>query len=728
MPRQKYHRNRVYQEIGEPGPGSIGVGYVRYSSDLQNETSMVTQKRLIKELFEEKGWKLGRWYEEPERSANNDIDDLIEERPIFAQLLKDAAANQFRVVACAFSNRWARSMEVGYASLTRLRRARVWWCTADGLWDIDKVQQDGFNVAFAVDMSMNEAYVRQLSRRTIAGKEDRAREGYHNGSVFFGYLPPLYPKPPDNATSTWRPPRTPVRPDPITFPALVRIGELAAQGWADRAIANELEKEEYISSTPRFGERFLTKDTIAAIRRSWFPREFAEGCGHGTIETPKGELVEGKHVAAWPYELWQRMVEVKASQYRRPTKEAQKRPHEFSRIIVCAACRRTLRVTFGNVDKNFLPYYRDTSVERKLPCPVAEAGFYSVRSSLVVLQFGDILRSIELPLAWREAIAERCQAVNKVEDNDTERIRRRRAELDEEHKRLVTLFKKGYIAESELDDQMESIRFELFELPVPEVKDPEKAAEEAISAGETLERMADYWNEATAEERRDIVWSLLNAEGLVYDLERHVIVGLKPRASVLPVLALGLESTSMWEQRDDGLWLRENYWPPKLDREAPRLPSHPPSLTPTQQEQAIMLIRQGMTLRKVADLLGTSYESIHRLVKREGIDLRPSIQRLTSDQRQEALALLRASAPLRKVAEQFGVNHESLRQLAKQEGIVLRPWGQRTTPTEQRLTPEQQEEVLALLNAGTSLRQVARQFDMSRESLRRLVQELQRER
>jgi hypothetical protein len=175
-----------------------------------------------------------------------------------------------------------------------------------------------------------------------------------------------------------------------------------------------------------------------------------------------------------------------------------------------------------------------------------------------------------LPLTWREAIAERCQSENKVEDNDTERFRRRRAELDEEHKRLLTLFKKGYIAESELDEQVESIRSELFELRVHEVKDPEKAAEEAISAGETLERMAAYWNEATAEERCDKVWSLLNAGVLVYDLERHVIIGFKPRASVFHVLTLGLEATSMWEQRDDGLWLRENYWPPKLDREAPR--------------------------------------------------------------------------------------------------------------------------------------------------------------
>jgi DNA-binding CsgD family transcriptional regulator len=310
------------------------------------------------------------------------------------------------------------------------------------------------------------------------------------------------------------------------------------------------------------------------------------------------------------------------------------------------------------------------------------------------------------------------------EDSDNERIRQRRAELAGEHNRLVNVYAKGYITEQDLDERMERIRSELFELPVPEIKDPEKAAEEAISAGETLERMADYWYEATAEERRDMVWSLLNAAGLIYDLERHVIIALKPRASVLPALALGLEATSMWEQRRDGLWLREDYWPPKLDREGPRLPSQPPALTPAEQERAIMFIRQGMSLRKVADLLGTSYESIHRLVKRERIDLRPSIQRLTSAQRREALAALNAGVPLRKVAEQFEVNHESLRKCAKQEGIGLHPWGQRLTPTEQKLTAEQQEEILTLLDAGISLRRVAKQFDMSRESLRRLVNEL----
>ena len=691
MPRQKYHRSRVHQEIGEPGTGSIAVGYVRYSSELQNETTIVTQKRLINEYLEKKGWKLARWYEEPEQSAKY---DSIEDRPVFSQLLNDAGT-RFQVVVCAFSNRWARSMEAGYASLSRLRRMRVWWVTADDRWDIDRVQQDGFDVAFAVDMQMNASYVRQLSKRTIAGKEDRARDGYHNGSVMFGYLPPEYPKAPDGAPSTWRPPRMPVRPDPITFPALVRIGELTAQGWTDRAIANELYS--YLSRTARFGERYLTKDTIAGIRRSWFPREFAPESGHGTIDTPSGELVEGRHQAAWPYDLWQRMVEVKAGQYRRPRKEAEKRPHEFSRIIVCAGCLRPLRVKGGANGAN---YYVDTSLERKLPCPTV--GNLSVRASLVMLQFGEILRSFELPLAWREEIAQRCQDTSNERDDEGD------------------LYTKGYIAEQALDEQMERVRAELFSLPVPLVQSAEKFTKEALSAGETLERVADYWNEALPEERRDMVWSLLLIEGLVYDLERYVIVGLKPRSGVLPALALGLEATDMWEQRDNGLWLREDYWPPKQDhkRSGPA-----PQLTPAEQERAIMLIRQGMSLRQVADLFNVSYELMRRLAKSYNIERRQGGRRLTPEQLEEAYRLLKLGISFRDVAQRYGIHHESLRRLTKRDAVDLQSGEEKPTPTQRKLSPEQQQEARTLIELGGSYRQVAKQFGISRGALKGLLEE-----
>lgn len=212
--------------------------------------------------------------------------------------------------------------------------------------------------------------------------------------------------------------------------------------------------------------------------------------------TASGDQVEGKHPAAWPFELWQRMIEVKASQYRRPTKEAQKRPHEFSRIIVCAACHRPLRVTKSDQ----IHYYSDTSLVRKLEC--AASGSLTVRSGIVIQQFGEMLRSIILPDFWRQAIAERCMAETR-EDEDIERVRLRRAELAAEQKRLVTVFTKGFISEEQLDVAMERIRAELFTLPMPITRSAEELTRTALSAGETLENMADYWNEATAEERRD---------------------------------------------------------------------------------------------------------------------------------------------------------------------------------------------------------------------------------
>jgi DNA invertase Pin-like site-specific DNA recombinase len=598
MPRKKTHANRVYQFLGEPGPGTLVAGYVRYSSELQDPVSIVTQKRRIEEFAAKKGWIIIRWYEEPERSAKY---EEIPQRPVFAQLLDDAGG-EFQIVLCYANNRWARNSAVAFTSLNQLRRKRVWWATSDGLWDIDKVQQDGFDVAFAVDTQMNAAYVRQLSKRVIDAKEDRARDGYHNGQVPFGYLPPAYPKAPDGAPSTWKPPRTPVRIDPVNFPALIRIGELAAQGWLDTAIANELAT--HYSITPRFGQRLLTKDTIAAIRRMWFPCEFAPGCGHGTIETPSGDLVEGRHQAAWPYDLWQRMREVKAGQYRRPQHEAQRRAHEFSRIIVCASCRRALRAT----PYKGVGYYRDTSAVRKLPCDAF--GSLNVRTTIVSQQFGRLLASVRLPSTWREAVAKRCEETTA--DTTADRIDGRRKELEAEQKRLVAAFAKGYLPEHELDTLVERIRAELQTLPPPQTRSAAECAEAAIVAGETLSDMASYWDEALPEERRDIVWALLTIGGLVYDLERRVIVALIPRPDMLHVLALGLSHE--WEQRSDGLWLRQELLPAKLERSAMKLMPEQHKLNAEQREEARRLMGEGKTLRQVAAHFGVSRMAIWRLM------------------------------------------------------------------------------------------------------------------
>lgn len=247
-----------------------------------------------------------------------------------------------------------------------------------------------------------------------------------------------------------------------------------------------------------------------------------------------------------------------------------------------------------------------------------------------------------------------------------ELILTRRAELEAEQKRLVSTFTKGYISEDDLDTRMERIRAELFALPVPLVQDVDRMRQAALSAGETLLDMAAYWNEATVEERRDILWSLFQIGGLVYDLERRVIVGLIPRPSVLPVLALGLEDMVRWEQYGGGLWLRSQYLPEKHVRDNPHIPPpQPDSLTPEQKYEATALLRQGWSIRQVASHYGVSRGSIHRLAKKEGIQLQPSLPKLTVEQQQEAFGLLKQGLSLRQVAKRFNINHETLRQLVR---------------------------------------------------------------
>lgn len=54
-----------------------------------------------------------------------------------------------------------------------------------------------------------------------------------------------------------------------------------------------------------------------------------------------------------------------------------------------------------------------------------------MKAANVIYQFGEILRSVELPEKWREIIAARC--TQEIEESeDTERITRRRAELEAE--------------------------------------------------------------------------------------------------------------------------------------------------------------------------------------------------------------------------------------------------------------------------------------------------------
>ena len=134
-----------------------------------------------------------------------------------------------------------------------------------------------------------------------------------------------------------------------------------------------------------------------------------------------------------------------------------------------------------------------------------------------------------------------------------------------------------------------------------------------------------------------------------------------------------------------------------------------------------MLIRQGMPLKKIAELFNTSYAVIYRLTKSQGVELLRSERKLTPGQLADAYDLLRVDVPFRQVAQQYSIHPESLRRLALRDGVVLGARGQKLTPTQRKLTPEQRREVHVLAQLGISHRQIARQLGISRGAVRGLL-------
>jgi transposase len=143
-------------------------------------------------------------------------------------------------------------------------------------------------------------------------------------------------------------------------------------------------------------------------------------------------------------------------------------------------------------------------------------------------------------------------------------------------------------------------------------------------------------------------------------------MGLVPRPDVLPVLALALEGE--WEERGDGLWLREEYQQRYAARTTVQiLDSGPPyranALTPAQRTEATELLQAGRSPQQVADHFEVSYWVIFRLMKRTLPKLLPRQQqpKLSLDQMAEARRLLASGLSMRKVAKRFpGVSYGAI--------------------------------------------------------------------
>jgi DNA invertase Pin-like site-specific DNA recombinase len=665
MSRQRNHPERILNPVGMPGPGTRFVGYLRNSSREGSPPTFITQRHWIEQTASAFAWSLVGWFEEPRDSAKY---EEIERRPQFQALL-GGAGKQFQGVLVYHLDRWSRNSAVTYGTLARLRRLKVWWqSVADG-WDIDVVQQPGSSKLFSLAVQEAADYLTRLSERTINAKLARSAEGLHNGNVGFGYLPSGHPQ-------------LPAMPDPVNFAALIKLGELVAEGMTDQQIADSLPDSR--THSPRYGERLLTKDTVAAIRRSAFPREFVSGCGHGTIVPPAGELIEGKHVAAWSFELCQRMDE--AVRQRRHASQSARPPtvYPFSRTIICSACNRQLRAAPA---KNDL-YYKDTSRVRRLPC--SAFGCLSVRAVTLTQQFAALLQQVQFPADWQTQLVVRSREI--VASIDSGLPQERRQALEAEQSRLIQAYRKGYIDDQRLGEEIGEIRAELAKIPIAPTHDFEGFLERALEVAEMLGDLASYWSTASMRRQHEVVNALLMPEGVVYDLQRQLIIGLRPRPEAQPALELALATE--WQRRHNDssrgshancytsmLWLKPEYYDRYARRSASEAaeyqPAHRSSITKEQRAQALALLGTDQSLRQIADHVGISYWAVLRLAQRfmDPDTERPRHQRpkLSDAEQQAALGLLAGGLSLRAVAKQFDVSYASIDRIKQRQLMQQAP-------------------------------------------------------
>jgi Recombinase/Recombinase zinc beta ribbon domain len=321
-----------------------------------------------------------------------------------------------------------------------------------------------------------------LAKETNKGKLDRSLQGYHNGTVPWGYVSHSIDKRKVGVI------------DPEKGPLVLEMFTRYATGkYSDIQIAEWLNSQGLLTNRNNpFG-----KDTV----RDMFCNPYYAGKirYRGMTVRPKGvsfrstppQVSEGQHEPIISEELWQRSQAVRAR--RRATVKTIKktvRVNLLQGLVVCANCGRRLRI---QTPKNCPTYYREESHLRGYhDCPYIGQ---SVRAELVDDQVAELIRSIHLPDNWEPIVRQMLD--NQRERADPEAERR---EIRGMLRLMRDNFERGLYEGEEYQywQKVSGLKEKLALL--------ERVPEPALNrAARTLLDLRETWESTTKEERKDLV-------------------------------------------------------------------------------------------------------------------------------------------------------------------------------------------------------------------------------
>jgi DNA invertase Pin-like site-specific DNA recombinase len=482
----------------EASPWIPGAAYIRYSSEMQSDSfSLDAQLRQIKEQAERDGVEIVKVYTDPAQSAYRK-----KFRPGINAMREAARRGEFRILYVHKVDRLARRLEWSLEIVHELQSLDINFKAVQQPFDLRTPEG---KLLFHLISSLGEFYSDNVSKETNKGKLERSLQGYHNGTVPWGYTSQLIGI------------RKLGVPDPKRAPIVAEMFERYATGaYSDMQIAEWLNTQGYRTNRNQpFG-----KDTVRdMLCNAYYMGKIRY---RGMTVRPKGvsfrstppQVSDGQHEPLISEELWQRSQAVRAS--RRVTVKTVKRTvrvNLLQGLVVCVQCGRRLRI---QTPKRCPTYYREDSHLRGYhDCPYIGQ---SVRAELIDAQAAELIRSIHLPENWEPIVRQ------MLDDQ------RERANPEAERKDIRSMlrlmrenFERGLYEGEEYQywQKVSALKEKLTLL--------ERVPESAINrAARTLLDLRETWESTTKEERKDLVHVMIQEVGVDVAAKRVLWVKVRP--------------------------------------------------------------------------------------------------------------------------------------------------------------------------------------------------------
>ena len=467
--------------------------YGRVSTEEQVEGySLDAQRRAFQTLVAERGWVAYREYLDEGKSAHHDD---ISKRPGFRQAIDDALAGKYDVLVVHKLDRFSRKLRITLEYLEVLGKAGVGFVSVQE--QFDRSTPEG-KLMMVLQGALAEFYSDNLSQEVKKGLAERKAQGLYCGALPFGVA-----KGED---------RVPV-PDPASYPGLVKVFDLAAQGKSDSDIAAALNIDGYRTVGSRGSNPFAISTVRGMINNRFYLGYLPDG---------QGGWLKGRHNAFIDEKVWNQAQEMRRR--RRTTTHAKcpatKQVNSLTGLAYCWRCGG--RIHSQNRYKG----------EPRVGCYNRQQGHRCVQRSANLSVFESqieaYLDTFHIPEDYQELLLEAHQKLEDAYEN----IKEQMGKLENRLKRAKRLFELGDHTEAEYlarrDDlirQMDSLQ-----------SAPHKA--------DHLEKLAQFlasvpaaWAAATQEQRNKLSRALFDQVWL----EDKTVVAVKPRPELEPFFRLNYE-------------------------------------------------------------------------------------------------------------------------------------------------------------------------------------------